>query len=119
MYPLAFHNFKVHFLKQKFLFYIKISIMENFQNEKQIMVDPHSLRNSPIKQVYNQETKKLPTIITTPPTNLLHPPTLQPPKLRFLSLSLPNSVNSSPRFDSVKNRNLGARNHNVENLLLM
>jgi hypothetical protein len=82
--------------------------MENFQNEKQIMVDPHSLRNSPIKQVYNQETKKLPTIITTPPTTLLHPPTLQPPKLRFLSLSLPNSVNSSPRFDSVKKPKFGS-----------
>ncbi|GAU50576.1 hypothetical protein TSUD_410000 [Trifolium subterraneum] len=82
--------------------------MESFQNEKQIMVDPHSLRNSPIKQVYNQETKKLPTIITTPPPILLHPPILQPPKLRFLSLSLPNSVNSSPRFDSVKKPKFGS-----------
>ncbi|CAL5184433.1 unnamed protein product [Lathyrus oleraceus] len=68
--------------------------MENFQKEKQIMVDPLSLKSSPIKQ-------KLPTIITTTPT-LLHPPTLQPPKLRFLSSSLPNSVNSSPRFGSIK-----------------
>ncbi|CAJ2645264.1 unnamed protein product [Trifolium pratense] len=82
--------------------------MESFQNEKQIMVDPHSLRNSPSKKGYNQETKKLPTIITTPPTTLLHPPTLQPPKLRFLSLSLPNSVNSSPRFDSVEKPKFGS-----------
>jgi len=81
--------------------------MESFQKEKQIMVDPLSLKNSPIKQMYNQETTKLPTIITTTST-ILHPPTLQPPKLRFLSLSLPNSVNSSPRFDSIKRSKPGS-----------
>ncbi|KAJ1407615.1 hypothetical protein SESBI_24089 [Sesbania bispinosa] len=76
-----------------------ISIM---QKEKQIVVDPLSLRNSPIKQGY-PETTMLPTIITTcaaTTTTLLHPPPLQPPKPRFLSLSLPNSANSSPRFAS-------------------
>ncbi|KAG4946366.1 hypothetical protein HKD37_15G042732 [Glycine soja] len=72
------------------------STMESLQNEKQIMVDPLSLKGSPIKYT----TTMLPTIITTSSSIILHPPPLQPPKPRFLSTSLPNSANSSPRFAS-------------------
>ncbi|XP_004488252.1 uncharacterized protein [Cicer arietinum] len=77
--------------------------MESFQKEKQIVVDPLSLKDSLIKLQEYQVATNLPTIITTSlsPTHF-HPPTLQPPKSRFLNLSLPNSVNSSPRFASVK-----------------
>ncbi|XP_057430527.1 uncharacterized protein LOC130723473 [Lotus japonicus] len=75
-----------------------ISIMESFQKEKQIMVDPLSLKDShsPTKHLM------LPTVITNSGTaaTLFHPPPLQPPTERFLSLSLPNSANSSPRFGS-------------------
>lgn len=75
----------------------RISITEFLQKEKQIMVDPLSLKESSIGK-----TTMLPTIITTTSTSptLLHPPPLKPPKLRFLSLSLPNSAISSPKFAS-------------------
>ncbi|XP_027338315.1 uncharacterized protein LOC113852277 [Abrus precatorius] len=78
----------------------RISLMECLQNEKHIVVDPLSLKNYPIKQGYH-DTTMLPSIITTTSAaTILHPPTLQPPKPRFLSMSLPNSANSSPRFAS-------------------
>ncbi|KAK7329400.1 hypothetical protein VNO77_23567 [Canavalia gladiata] len=77
----------------------RISIMESLQNEKHIMVDPLSLKVSPIEPRYH-ETTMLPTIITTSASIILHPPPLQPPQQRFLSMSLPNSANSSPRFAS-------------------
>jgi len=70
--------------------------------EKQIMVDPLSLKDYPNKQGYLETTTMLPTIITTSSSIILHPPPLQPPKPRFLSMSLPNSANSSPRFASKK-----------------
>ncbi|KAL1359189.1 hypothetical protein HN51_004473 [Arachis hypogaea] len=54
----------------------------NLQREKQIVVDPLSLRESS-------------TILTS---TILHPPPLHSPNPRFLSLSLPNSASSSPRF---------------------
>ncbi|KAG4387796.1 hypothetical protein AAZX31_09G046800 [Glycine max] len=76
----------------------RISTMESLQNEKQIMVDPLSLKGS-IKYL-ETTTTMLPTIITTSSSIILHPPPLQPPKPRFLSTSLPNSANSSPRFAS-------------------
>ncbi|MED6143350.1 hypothetical protein PIB30_005266 [Stylosanthes scabra] len=62
----------------------KIStITENLQREKQILVDPLSLiRES--------------SIVSTP--TILYPPPLHPPNPKFLSLSLPNSASSSPRF---------------------
>ncbi|ESW10871.1 hypothetical protein PHAVU_009G245100 [Phaseolus vulgaris] len=75
---------------------LKNSIMKSLQDEKQIMVDPLSLLDAPNKQ------HVLPTIITTSSSIILHPPPLQPPKPRFLSMSLPNSANSSPRFASKK-----------------
>ncbi|XP_061356550.1 uncharacterized protein LOC133300977 [Gastrolobium bilobum] len=67
----------------------RISIMKSLQKEKQIMVDPLSLLDSPI-----------PTVIATSTATFLHPPPLKPPKPSFLSLSLPNSANTSPRFAS-------------------
>ena len=77
----------------------KISIMESLQREKQIVVDPLSLKESPIEQGYFEPPTMLQTIITTSAaTTILHPPPLQPPNPKFLSLSLPNSANSSPRF---------------------
>ncbi|KAK7303824.1 hypothetical protein RJT34_14741 [Clitoria ternatea] len=79
----------------------RISMMEILQNEKQIVVDPLSLKDSTIKQGYLDATM-FPTIITTSTSIILHPPPLQPPKPRFLSMSLPNSANSSPRFASKK-----------------
>ncbi|KAI4332102.1 hypothetical protein L6164_017039 [Bauhinia variegata] len=48
---------------------------ESLQKEKQIVVDPMSLKEA----------------------TLMQPPPLPPPKLKFLSSSLPNSANSSPR----------------------
>ncbi|CAJ1975969.1 unnamed protein product [Sphenostylis stenocarpa] len=79
---------------------LKNSIMERLQYEKQIMVDPLSLKDSPTEQRYLETTTMLPTIITTSSSIILQPPPLQPPKPRFLSMSLPNSANSSPRFAS-------------------
>ncbi|TKY72641.1 histone H3 centromeric protein HTR12 [Spatholobus suberectus] len=78
----------------------RISTTESLQNEKQILVDPLSLKDSPIKPGYLETTTMLPTITTTSSSIILHPPPLQPPKPRFLSTSLPNSANSSPRFAS-------------------
>src|ERR1044072_988162 len=70
--------------------YSIISFMESLQKEKQIMVDPLSMKNYPM----------LPTIVTNSAasTTLFNPPPLQPPKQSFLSMSLPNSATSSPRF---------------------
>lgn len=78
----------------------RISTLESLQNEKQIVVDPLSLKDSPTKPRYLETTTMLPTIITTSSSIILHPPPLQPPKQGFLSTSLPNSVTSSPRFAS-------------------
>ncbi|QCE13233.1 uncharacterized protein LOC114164658 [Vigna unguiculata] len=81
---------------------LRNSIMESLQDEKQIMVDPLSLKGSSPTQGYLESSTMLPTIITTSSSIILHPPPLQPPKPRFLSRSLPNSANSSPRFASKK-----------------
>ncbi|KAL2340110.1 hypothetical protein Fmac_008050 [Flemingia macrophylla] len=78
----------------------RISAIESMQNEKQIVVDPLSLKDSPSKPGNLDTATMLPIIITTSSAIILHPPSLQPPKPRFLSTSLPNSVNSSPRFAS-------------------
>lgn len=67
----------------------KLSVeRESLQKEKQISVDPISLKGSSMKK--------------KPSFNLmLLPPHLLPPaKPKFLSFSLPNSANSSPRFTS-------------------
>lgn len=60
---------------------------EGLQKEKQISIDPISLQ-------------ELPAVATAPKgTGLLElPPSLLPGKPKFLSCSLPNSANSSPRF---------------------
>ncbi|PON83818.1 hypothetical protein TorRG33x02_203690 [Trema orientale] len=62
---------------------------ESLQKEKQISIDPISLR-------------ELPVVATAPKgTGLLElPPSLLPGKPKFLSCSLPNSANSSPRFST-------------------
>lgn len=80
-----------------------ISIMESLQKEKQIVVDPLSLKESLIKQGFF-DTTMIPNVKTTSAATILHPPPLQPPKQKFLSLSLPNSANSSPRFASPLSR---------------
>lgn len=63
---------------------------ESLQKEKQISIDPISLRELP------------PVVVTAPKgTRLLQlPPSLLPGKPKFLSYSLPNSANSSPRFST-------------------
>ncbi|XP_062096416.1 uncharacterized protein LOC133802159 [Humulus lupulus] len=62
---------------------------ENVQKERQISIDPISLRESP---VVTSSPKK---------SGLLELPTsLLPGKPKFLSCSLPNSANSSPRFST-------------------
>ncbi|KAE9594259.1 hypothetical protein Lal_00001201 [Lupinus albus] len=73
--------------------------MESFQKEKQIMVDPLSLKESFTKQRFFDTTMLQPVITTSADTNL-HPPTLQPPRKKFLSLTLPNLDITSPRLDS-------------------
>lgn len=60
---------------------------ESLQNEKQISVDPISLKGSSMRK----SSFKL---------MLLPPALLLPAKPKFLSWSLPNSANSSPRFSS-------------------
>ncbi|XP_059439531.1 uncharacterized protein LOC132172100 [Corylus avellana] len=67
----------------------KLSVeRESLQKEKQISVDPISLKGSSMKK--------------KPSFNLmlLLPHLLPPAKPKFLSFSLPNSANSSPRFSS-------------------
>ena len=63
---------------------------EILQKEKQISIDPISLRELP------------PIVVTAPKVNglLELPPSLLPGKPKFLSCSLPNSANSSPRFSA-------------------
>ncbi|XP_062162667.1 uncharacterized protein LOC133869634 [Alnus glutinosa] len=60
---------------------------ESLQKEKQISVDPISLKGPSMrKSSFN--------------LMLLPPPLIPPTKSKFLSFSLPNSANSSPRFSS-------------------
>ena len=64
---------------------------ESLQKEKQISIDPISLREPPTRVV-----DKAPKA-----TGLMElPPALLPGKPKFLSYSLPNSANSSPRFST-------------------
>ena len=76
----------------------KISVKESSQKEKQTVVDPMSLKESSIKQGFFETS--LPIFSTTKAAIDLQPPPLRPPKPKFLSLSLPNSANSSPRLTS-------------------
>lgn len=72
---------------------------ESMQKEKQILVDPISLKGSSFKKAsFNM---------------MLLPPPLPPAKSKFLSFSLPNSANSSPRSSSILKKKL--RNENKEN----
>ncbi|KAK7250693.1 hypothetical protein RIF29_33283 [Crotalaria pallida] len=73
----------------------KISINECLQKEKQIVVDPLSLKGSSIKPGFFAAA--WPTVNTTLSATDLYPPPLPPPNQKFMSLSLPNSANSSPR----------------------
>ncbi|KAJ7969380.1 root hair specific 4 [Quillaja saponaria] len=77
----------------------RISFIDSLQKEKQILVDPKSLKESSFREA--SFSIMLPPDITTPEATVLqHLPPLQPPKPKFLSCSLPNSANSSPRFTS-------------------
>ncbi|CAL0309625.1 unnamed protein product [Lupinus luteus] len=76
----------------------RISITESLQKEKQIVLDTEPLSESFSKERYFDITM-LPTVITTSAGNNLQPPTLQPPKQKFLNSSLSSSSNSSPRID--------------------
>ncbi|KAB1221598.1 hypothetical protein CJ030_MR2G006846 [Morella rubra] len=58
------------------------------QKEKQISVDPISLKGSSMRKSSLGQ--------------MLLPPLLQPARTKFLSCSLPNSASSSPRFSSKK-----------------
>lgn len=72
---------------------------ESMQKEKQILVDPISLKGSSFKKAsFNMMSL---------------PPPLPPAKSKFLSFSLPNSANSSPRFSSILKKKL--RNETKEN----
>ncbi|KAK7289976.1 hypothetical protein RIF29_04051 [Crotalaria pallida] len=98
---------------EKMLSGARISITESLQKEKQIVVDPVSLKESFTNKQGLFHTAKLPTIITTSAATDLHPPTLQPPKHKFLTLSLPNSFNLSPRLS---NSNLSKKKQEGESL---
>ncbi|XP_022924159.1 uncharacterized protein LOC111431688 isoform X1 [Cucurbita moschata] len=72
---------------------------ECVEKEKQISVDPISLRQSSAREDMIFDP------ITAPDAPDLHlPPPLPPTQFKFLSYSLPNSVNSSPRFGSMKKK---------------
>lgn len=63
---------------------------ESLEKEKQISVDPISLREPSFNLM-------LPPVVTS----LSQAPPLPPAKPKFLSCSLPNSATSSPRFSSI------------------
>ncbi|XP_022137258.1 uncharacterized protein LOC111008761 [Momordica charantia] len=66
------------------------------EKEKQISVDPISLRES---SATAREDMIVVPAISSPDAGDLHlPPPLPPTQSKFLSYSLPNSVNSSPQF---------------------
>ena len=70
---------------------LKFPIKESLQKERQILVDPMSLK---------ELCTPLSPVVTASEAMALYPPPLQPPKPKFLSISLPNSANSSPRSAS-------------------
>ncbi|XP_007048029.2 PREDICTED: uncharacterized protein LOC18611620 [Theobroma cacao] len=76
---------------------------ESLQKEKQISVDPKSLREPSMGEIsFNM---MLPPINAPPgDTAVPLPPPLLPAKHKFLSCSLPNSATSSPRFSSFLSR---------------
>ncbi|KAA8537156.1 hypothetical protein F0562_029618 [Nyssa sinensis] len=92
---------------------------DSLQKEKQISVDPISLKESASCELV------LPPVVTTAPkaNAMSFPPTLPRAKPKFFSSSLPGSATSSPRFSSTmlkkKWRNQGqainslARQHSV------
>lgn len=67
------------------------------EKEKQISVDPISLRESSARE------DNIVDPLTAPDVSDLPPP-LPPTQFKFLSYSLPNSVNSSPRFGLMKKK---------------
>lgn len=72
---------------------------ESSQKEKQISVDPISLRESSLRETSADSILLLPAVTPPKPSAILNsPPPLLPAKPKFLSCSLPNSANSSPRF---------------------
>ncbi|KAE9591083.1 hypothetical protein Lal_00021445 [Lupinus albus] len=72
--------------------------MPSMQEEKQIVLDKKPLSDFFSKERYFDITM-LPTVMITSAATNLQPPTLQPPKQKFLSLGFPSSSNSSPRID--------------------
>ncbi|XVF15137.1 hypothetical protein REPUB_Repub09cG0123500 [Reevesia pubescens] len=76
---------------------------ESLQKEKQISVDPISLRESSMGEIsFNM---MLPPInAPQADTDVPLPPPLLPAKHKFLSCSLPNSATPSPRFGSILSR---------------
>ncbi|KAA0055361.1 uncharacterized protein E6C27_scaffold80G002060 [Cucumis melo var. makuwa] len=69
------------------------------QKEKQISVDPISLRESSAREDIIVDP------LTAPDVADLHlPPPLPPTQFKFLSYSLPNSANSSPKFMKKKGK---------------
>ncbi|OIV92053.1 hypothetical protein TanjilG_15044 [Lupinus angustifolius] len=76
----------------------RISFIESLQKEKQIVLDTEALSESFSKEMYIDITM-LPMVMTTSAGTNLQPPTLQPPKQKFLGSSFPSSSNSSPRID--------------------
>ncbi|OMO56010.1 hypothetical protein CCACVL1_26822 [Corchorus capsularis] len=76
---------------------------ESLQKEKQISVDPISLRESSMGEIsFNM---MLPPLKAPQDESAIpFPPPLLPAKHKFLSCSLPNSATSSPRFSSILSR---------------
>ncbi|XP_057418344.1 uncharacterized protein LOC130712530 [Lotus japonicus] len=72
----------------------KISTNKSSQQENRIMVDALSLNYD----------SALPNVRTTWATTDFHLPSLQAPKPKFMSLSLPNSANSSPVTSTLKKK---------------
>ncbi|KAK9267096.1 hypothetical protein L1049_009514 [Liquidambar formosana] len=73
---------------------------ESLQKEKQISVDPISLKESSTRDASSLSRLVLPPINTGPKVTGMYPP-LPLAKPKFLSSSLPNSATSSPRFGSI------------------
>lgn len=70
----------------------------SFQKEKQISVDPISITEKSVDSIIIQPSASAPK--PSEALALNSPPPLLPAKPKFLSCSLPNSANSSPRFGS-------------------
>lgn len=81
---------------------------ECVEKEKQISVDPISLRQSSARESSATNAREdmivVPAIASPDVADLHLPPPLPPSQFKFLSYSLPNSANSSPRFGLMKKK---------------